>query len=95
VPMIESAPNDGILLAETPFRKIFPIVALVQAIRDRRITVIGRLNGKPKFGGAILRTADVEASVPAEIKKKLGSQRRGLRGPYGPQKKNPRRRAVV
>lgn len=83
VPMLASVPNDCLLLADAPLVKKFPVVSLVGAIRDCRITIVGRLEGRPTFGGAILRTADVVASVPPEITKKLGSQRRGPRGPYG------------
>lgn len=85
-PSLACVPADGLVLADIPRNQKIPTLSLVQAIRERKIAVIGSLVGHSKFGGAILRASDVKASVPPEITKKLGSQRRGPRGPYGPQK---------
>ncbi len=91
VSTLASVPETGLLLADAPLRKHFPVVELVRAIRNGTVAIIGRLDGQPQFGGAILRMSDVDAAVPADVKKKLGSQRRGPRGPYGKQKhkRNP------
>lgn len=82
VPLRSTVTDECLLLADAPNRMHFPIDALIKAIRDGGIPVVGRLVDRPKFGGAILRKADVEAKVPAEIKQKMGSQRRGPRGHY-------------
>lgn len=82
VPLLSAVPDECLLLADTPKRKHFPIDALINAIRDRRVTVVGRLSDRPKFGGAILQEAETDAAVPSHIKQSMGSQRRGPRGYY-------------
>jgi len=86
VRVLTQLPDNCLLLAETPLRKNFPVVDLVQAIRGGKLTIAGRLAGRPKFGGAILRIEEIEACMPDEMKTKLGSQRRPPRGPYRKQR---------
>jgi hypothetical protein len=82
VPLHTEIPEDCLLLADAPNRKHIPIYDLVGAIRDRRVPVVAKLRELPKFGGAIVRAADVDAAVPLHIRQKMGTQRRGPRGSY-------------
>jgi hypothetical protein len=79
-PYFPELPNGCSLLADTPNRKNFRIDHLISAIREGRVTIAGRLTGREKFGGTILDDATVETAVPAEIRRKMGNQRRGSRG---------------
>ncbi|KAA0074727.1 DNA-binding protein [Tardiphaga sp. P9-11] len=82
VPPHTEIADDCVLLADAPNRKHIPIFDLIEAIRNHRVQVVARFRDYPKFGGAILRATQVDAAVPLHIRRKMGAQRRGLRGRY-------------
>lgn len=82
VPVRKSLPRNGMLLADVPLMAKFPTLELVRAIREKRVIILGRLRGRPKFGCAIISIRNAHEHVPRDLRLALGSQRRGPRGPY-------------
>ncbi len=79
---LDAVPEGCIALAEAPLKIKVPVEVLVDGIEEGKVRVVGRLKGKPKFGGAVITRADVFAVRPEEITRKLSEKRRGPRGPY-------------
>lgn len=82
VASVSDVPEGCITLAEAPKSRKIPITVLLNAIKEGLIKVQARLDGRPNFGGAIVRTADVDAAVPADVRRRMGARRSGPRGPY-------------
>ncbi|WP_157933980.1 hypothetical protein [Microvirga ossetica] len=79
---LDAVPEGCIALAETPLKIKVPTEVLVDAIKEGKVTPVGRLRGKPKFGGTIIKRTDAFAIRPEEITRKLSEKRGGARGPY-------------
>ncbi|CAM5391735.1 hypothetical protein AFEL58S_01890 [Afipia felis] len=85
VPPLAAMPPETATLSEITGRTHMPMAVLITGLRDKTLQVIGCLQGKPKFGGAIVSLSQARSVIPEEIRKK----RAGRQGPRGLYKKTP------
>lgn len=89
VPTLPALPPGCLTVAEAPLRRNIPITVLVDAVRSGKVRIVGTLQGRPRFGGAVAAVSDIEAAVPRKVRVRMGSRRSGPRGPYGKRAKEP------
>jgi hypothetical protein len=77
---LQALPDECITLADAPLKIQVSIGTLVDAIKDGRLKIVGRLKEKPKFGGAVIRIVEASSIRHEEISRKVSEKRRGSRG---------------